>query len=91
MERIFQILAAVLAGIAAYFLWTGNSESAFVTGVLGAVSFFLSVRFQVKERKRIREEAAEDEYRRGQLVDYSFDEEIAPEPEKEREKTENQI
>jgi hypothetical protein len=50
MERFFQVLAAILAGIAAYFLWTGNGDSAFVSGVLGAVSFFLSVRFQVKER-----------------------------------------
>ena len=58
MERIFQIAAVILAGIAAYFLWRDNSDGAFVAGVLGAVSFFLSVRFQVKERneKRINEE-----------------------------------
>jgi multisubunit Na+/H+ antiporter MnhB subunit len=55
MERIFQILAVILAGIAAYFLWTGNGDGAFVAGVLGAVSFFLSVRFQVKERNNQRE------------------------------------
>jgi hypothetical protein len=77
MERFFQVLAAILAGIAAYFLWTGNGDSAFVSGVLGAVSFFLSVRFQVKERNRIREEAAEEEYRRELLAEgYLFDEEI---------------
>ena len=56
MERIFQIVAAILAGIAAYFLWTGNADGAFVSGVLGAVSFFLSVRFQVKERNAEREQ-----------------------------------
>lgn len=55
MERIFQIVAVILAGIAAYFLWRGNGDGAFVAGVLGAVSFFLSVRFQVKERNKIRE------------------------------------
>lgn len=55
MERLFQILAVVLAGIAAYFLWTGNGDGAFVSAVLGAVSFFLSIRFQVKERNQNRE------------------------------------
>ena len=57
MERIFQIIAVILAGIAAYFLWQGNADGAFVSGVLGAVSFFLSVRFQVKDRmKKLSEE-----------------------------------
>ena len=55
MERIFQILAVILAGVAAYFLWTGNNDGAFVSAVLGCVSFFLSIRFQVKERNRVRE------------------------------------
>ena len=55
MERIFQILAVILAGVAAYFLWTGNNDGAFVSVVLGCVSFLLSVRFQVKDRTRIRE------------------------------------
>ncbi|MGI9055065.1 MAG: hypothetical protein ACR2F2_04595 [Pyrinomonadaceae bacterium] len=59
MERIFQIVAVILAGIAAYFLWQDNSDGAFVSVVLGAVSFFLSVRFQVKERNSQRE-AEED-------------------------------
>lgn len=50
MERLFQILAVVLAGVAAYFFWRGNSDTAFVTLVLGCVSFFLGIRFQIKER-----------------------------------------
>lgn len=56
MERFFQILAVILAGVAAFFLWKGNGDSAFVSAVLGAVSFFLSVRFQVKESNRMRDE-----------------------------------
>ena len=56
MERIFQIVAVILAGIAAYFLWTGNNDGAFVSAVLGCVAFFLSIRFQVKDRNRKREE-----------------------------------
>jgi hypothetical protein len=55
MDRIFQLLAVVLAGVAAYFLWAGNNDGAFVSAVLGSVSFFMSVRFQVKERNRVRE------------------------------------
>ena len=55
MERIFQIVAVILAGIAAYFLWAGNNDGAFVSAVLGCVSFFLSVRSQVKERNKVRE------------------------------------
>ena len=55
IERIFQVLAVVLAGAAAYFLWTDYKDGAFVSAVLGCVSFFLSVRFQVKARNQVRE------------------------------------
>lgn len=57
IERIFQIAAVLLIGVAAYFLWKGNTEGVFVSAVLGAVAFFLSVRFQVKER--LKQRAAE--------------------------------
>ena len=55
MELVFRILAVILIGIAAYFLWQGNGDGAFVAAVLGAVSFFLSIRFQVKARLKQRE------------------------------------
>lgn len=55
MERLFQMLAVIMIGVAAFFLYRGNTDGAFVAAVLGAVSFFLSVRFQVKERLRLRE------------------------------------
>jgi hypothetical protein len=63
MERLFQILAVILAGVAAYFFWQGNTEISFISGVFAAVSFFLSVRFQVRERmrQRVAEEEAEIE------------------------------
>ncbi len=63
MERLFQILAVILAGVAAYFLWIGNNDGFFLSAVVGSVCFFLSIRFQVKERLKIREAerlAAED-------------------------------
>jgi len=55
MERIFQITAVILIGVAAYFLWNGNKDGGFISAVLGAVAFFLSIRFQVKERLKQRE------------------------------------
>lgn len=55
MERLFQILAALLIGVAAFFLWRGNTDGLFVSAVLGAVCFFLSIRFQVGERLKQRE------------------------------------
>ncbi|MEZ5345038.1 MAG: hypothetical protein R2681_05710 [Pyrinomonadaceae bacterium] len=56
MERVFQIIAVVLAGIAAFFLYSGHKDAGFVTVVFGCVSFFLSVRVQSK--KRVEEENA---------------------------------
>lgn len=54
MERFFQVAAVILIGVAAYFLWRGNSDGVFVSAVVGAVCFFLSVRFQVHERLKTR-------------------------------------
>ena len=45
-----------LGGLAGYFLWTRSTDAAFAAAVLGSVSFLLSIRFQVKERNRIREQ-----------------------------------
>ncbi len=56
IERVFQIVAVILGGIAAYFLWAGNRDGAFISAVLGCVAFFLNIRFQVKDRNRLREE-----------------------------------
>jgi len=47
---MFQALAAALILVAAYFLYEGRTDTAFVTGVLGVCAFFLSVRFILKPR-----------------------------------------
>ena len=52
-------MAVILIGVAAFFLWTGNTDGLFVAAVLGAVCFFLSVRFQVKERVERRNSEAQ--------------------------------
>jgi hypothetical protein len=55
MERLFQILAVILIGVAAFFVWSGNTDGVFVAAVAGAVCFFLSIRFKLarvsKQRK----------------------------------------
>ncbi|MBX3291466.1 MAG: hypothetical protein KF881_01090 [Acidobacteria bacterium] len=55
IERLFQIMAVVLAGTAAYLYSAGYNDLFFVVSVLAAVSFFLSIRAQVKARNLIRE------------------------------------
>ena len=50
MIRAFQILAVALIAAAAYFFIRAEYDDAFVTGVLGVCSFFLSVRFTFKPR-----------------------------------------
>jgi len=61
MERFFQITAVILIGVAAFFWWRGNADGLFIAAVFGAVSFFLSVRFQVKGRLNARETDREEE------------------------------
>ena len=48
--RIFQILAAILAGVALFFWWRDNTDWAFASGVCAAASYFLAMRFQMKAR-----------------------------------------
>lgn len=55
MERVFQVTAVILIGVAAYFLWHKNTDGMFVAAVLGAVAFLLSIRFQVKQRLKQKE------------------------------------
>ena len=55
MERIFQIIAVILIGVAVFFWQKGNNDGLFISAVFGAVAFFLSIRFQVKERLNERE------------------------------------
>lgn len=78
MERLFQILAVILAGIAVFFWWEGNIDGLFVSAVFGAVCFFLSIRFQVKER--IEQRSAEEE----EEEEETEEEEEPPQEEPER-------
>ena len=78
MDIAFKILAVILAGVAAYFLWLGNADRAFVTAVFGAVSFFLSVRVQVRRRLNERERAAEEKRRREEIEAEEIEDEETP-------------
>lgn len=63
MHRIFQVLAVVLVGVAAFSLYRGDTDTAFETGVLAACALFLSYRFQIKDRIAEREALEyDDEY-----------------------------
>jgi len=55
IETVFQVIAVVLAGAAAYFLYAGHRDGAFVAAVVGCCSFLLSLRFQAKARNKIRD------------------------------------
>ena len=77
MIRAFQILAVALLAAAAYFLIRSNYDDAFVTGVLGVCSFFLSVRFTFKPRVQERLDARQQ--------DHLAEEEQDSEPENEQE------
>ncbi len=46
----FQIFAVIFIGVAAFLLWRGNYEAVFVASALSSVSYFLSFRYQTKER-----------------------------------------
>lgn len=65
MIRLFQLLAVVLIGAAAFFFWRHDYDTSFVTVVLGVCAFFLSIRFtfkpRVEERHAERIQAAEEE------------------------------
>ena len=56
MVILFQILAVILGGIAAFFLWKGDTEVVFVSGVLCACAYLMSLRFRIKARIRRRAE-----------------------------------
>ena len=55
MERFLRILAVVLLGFAAFFMWRGDSDWLFACVVLSICAFFLSMRFKIKGRMRDRE------------------------------------
>lgn len=65
LELLFKILSVVFIGVAAYFLWQGSKDGTFVSAVIGAVCFFLSVRFQVVERNKQREALSAKEREEG--------------------------
>lgn len=52
------MLAVILIGVAAFFVWSGNTDGVFMAAVAGAVCFFLSVRFEIG--KRVNERKAEE-------------------------------
>ena len=54
--RIFQVLAVVLIGVAAYFFSRDDKDAAFIAAVLAICAFFLNIRSQIKGRVNARKE-----------------------------------
>ena len=67
LELLFKILAVVFIAMAAFFLWRGSQDATFISAVLGAVCFFLSVRFQVKERLNRRDTETQNELEKEEI------------------------
>lgn len=61
MTLIFQVLAVILGGIAAYFLWNDNFDWAFAFVVFAICSYFIGMRFQIKARLEERKAAETQE------------------------------
>ncbi len=61
MIKGFRVAAVTFIAIAAYFLWSDNRDGMFVTAVLGAASYFISLRFQTKDRLKNRDLERPDE------------------------------
>lgn len=65
IETSFQAAAVVLCLAAVYFWSEGNWDRTYLSAVFGCLCFFLSIRFQVKERIRLRAEEQARELPRG--------------------------
>ncbi len=50
MVLAFRIFIGVFLAIAGYFYWDQNRDGVFISAVLAAVCFFLSIRFKIKEK-----------------------------------------
>ena len=59
MERLLQILGVIFIIIAAFFLWKDDTDALFISAVLGAVCFFLSIWVEVGKRVEERKGEAE--------------------------------
>lgn len=60
-QSILKILSLGLAVAAAYFLLAKNdAERSFIIATLGAVAFFLSIRFEIVQRQRLRNKESEN-------------------------------
>ena len=62
MERVWIILACSFAAAAAVLLLRGRFDGAFVTGALGLVAWFLSLRNRISKANAERENASKLEH-----------------------------
>jgi hypothetical protein len=61
MERVWIFVACLCALAAAVLLWRGNVDMAFVTGVLGLLDWFLSLRSRLITANPLEDKASKFE------------------------------
>jgi MFS superfamily sulfate permease-like transporter len=61
MARLWSFLSILLTVVAAFCLWRNNLSAAFVTAALGACSWFLSYRAQLRDKNAAAEEDSEEQ------------------------------
>jgi hypothetical protein len=64
IKLIFKIIAILFIPVAIYLYWQSNMDGVFIAAVLGSVCFFLSIRFDLREKVKASEPApqtSEDE------------------------------
>jgi uncharacterized membrane protein len=62
MAFLFIIISINCFLIAAFFLWLGNLDVAFVVGTLGIVAWFLNIRFKLKAAIRENEKKESEDF-----------------------------
>lgn len=62
MSSLFIIISINCFLIAAFFLWRGNLDVAFVVGTLGIVAWFLNIRFKLKAAIRENEKKESEDF-----------------------------
>jgi hypothetical protein len=72
VKRFWLILACVCVSVALFFVFRGDFEKAFLVAAIGAVSWFLNYRVQLKEQ------IAEADRHVGHEEDFDSDEEHEP-------------
>jgi hypothetical protein len=60
VQRTLKILSFVFIAIAFLFLWRQDLDAVFVAGVIGACCFFVAMRYEIEDRRTLRDKEREE-------------------------------